>query len=76
MPIARYKRTRFWAVWDAAGQLICVCVYRKGAEEVARRLALLPPLASDSCWQCKAELPALADAASPCPLCGAELLLL
>jgi hypothetical protein len=38
MTITRYKRTRFWALYDTAGTLVCVCVYRKGAEEVARRL--------------------------------------
>jgi hypothetical protein len=27
-----------WAVYDAAGCLVCVCVYRKGAREVVRRL--------------------------------------
>jgi len=31
---------RFWAVW-CASQLVCVTVYRKGAEEVARRLNAL-----------------------------------
>jgi hypothetical protein len=30
---------RFWAVRDGAGELICVCVYKRGALEVARRLA-------------------------------------
>jgi len=39
MTITRYGRTRFWAVWDADGELICVTVYRKGAEEVLRRLS-------------------------------------
>lgn len=43
MTIARYKRTRFWAVYDASGTLICVCVCRKGAAEVARRLAQVQP---------------------------------
>jgi hypothetical protein len=38
MIVARYKRTRFWAVYDASGKLVCVCVYRKGAEAVAQRL--------------------------------------
>ena len=38
MRIEKYKQTRFWAVYDNAGVLICVCVYRKGAEEVKRRL--------------------------------------
>jgi hypothetical protein len=26
-------------VWDEPGELVCVCVYRRGAREVARRLA-------------------------------------
>lgn len=38
MTIAKYKHTRFWAVYNNAGELICVCVYRKGALEVKRRL--------------------------------------
>lgn len=36
MTVRRYKR--FWAVYDAIGELVCVCVYRKGATEVVRRL--------------------------------------
>jgi hypothetical protein len=28
---------RFWAVYDA-GVLVCVCVYKRGAAEVMRRL--------------------------------------
>jgi hypothetical protein len=36
--ISRYGRTRFWAVRDVSGELICVCVYKRGALEVARRL--------------------------------------
>lgn len=36
--IERYKRSRHWAVLDAQGQLVCLCVYRKGACEVTRRL--------------------------------------
>jgi hypothetical protein len=35
--ITRYKR-RFWAVRDQNNALICICVYKKGAEEVVRRL--------------------------------------
>ena len=38
--IRKHGRSRFWAVHDAAGDLICVCVYKRGAREVARRLAL------------------------------------
>ena len=36
--IERYKQGRHWAVLDAQDQLVCLCVYRKGACEVARRL--------------------------------------
>ena len=36
--VSRHKHTRFWAVRTADGELICVCVYRRGALEVARRL--------------------------------------
>jgi hypothetical protein len=36
MTIKKYGR--FWAIYDAANVLVCVCVYRKGAEEVVRRL--------------------------------------
>ena len=38
MTVSRHKRTRFWAVRSADGELICVCVYKRGALEVARRL--------------------------------------
>ncbi len=39
--IRRYLNSRFWAVWDGQGgreTLVCVTVYRKGAQEVCRRL--------------------------------------
>lgn len=36
--VSRHKHTRFWAVRSADGELICVCVYKRGALEVARRL--------------------------------------
>jgi hypothetical protein len=39
--IERYGTTRFFAVRDAAGALVCVCVYKRGAHEVARRLQAL-----------------------------------
>lgn len=29
---------RHWAVYDARGDLVCLAVYRKGAQEVMRRL--------------------------------------
>ena len=31
MRIARYGKTRYWAVYDAAGARVCVCLYTKGA---------------------------------------------
>ena len=36
--VERYGQSRFWAVKDAAGALVCVCVYKRGAQEVAQRL--------------------------------------
>jgi len=38
MQIQRYGKTRYWAVIDTDGTLVCRCVYRKGVEEVVRRL--------------------------------------
>ena len=38
MTILRYG-SRYWAVYDQTGELVCVCVYRKGAREVVRRLS-------------------------------------
>lgn len=37
MRISRYKR-RYWAVYDGEGVLVCVCLFKKGAREVIRRL--------------------------------------
>ena len=33
------KRHRDWMVIDPAGELVCITVYKRGAEEVVRRLA-------------------------------------
>lgn len=41
MTIRKYGR--YWAVHDAAGELVCICLYKKGAAEVLRRLQQLPP---------------------------------
>jgi hypothetical protein len=38
MRITHYGNTRYWAVYDGA-TLVCVCLYKKDAEEVVRRLA-------------------------------------
>ena len=37
--IERRNDGRAWAVWDPAGVLVCLCLYRRGAREVVRRLA-------------------------------------
>jgi hypothetical protein len=39
MSIRKYGR--YWALYDA-GELVCVCLYKKGAAEVLRRLQQLP----------------------------------
>ena len=36
--IERWKRSRFWAVTDDSGALVCVCAYRKGAQALKERL--------------------------------------
>jgi hypothetical protein len=41
MRIERYGKTRYWAVVDTTGTLVCVTLYRKGAAEVVRRLQAL-----------------------------------
>ena len=38
MIIKRWKYTRFWAVYDAADTLVCVCVYKRGAKALITRL--------------------------------------
>lgn len=40
MSIRKYGR--YWALYDDAGELVCVCLYKKGAAEVRRRLQQLP----------------------------------
>ena len=41
MRVSRYKG-RFWAVYDPTGTLVVVTVYKRGANEVKRRLSLIP----------------------------------
>jgi hypothetical protein len=41
MRIEKYGNTRYWAVVDTIGTLVCLCVYRKGAVEVIRCLQAL-----------------------------------
>ncbi len=38
MKIERWKKGRNWAIYDEAGELIAVVVYKKGALEIVRRL--------------------------------------
>ena len=45
--IERYKHTRHWALYDGA-ELVVVTVYRRGAREVQRRLAVQPRAAADA----------------------------
>jgi hypothetical protein len=37
LSIDRYRRTRFWGLYEA-GHLLCVTVYKKGAEAVKMRI--------------------------------------
>jgi hypothetical protein len=37
LSIERYRGTRFWGLYEA-GQLLCVTVYKKGAEAVKTRI--------------------------------------
>jgi methionyl-tRNA formyltransferase len=32
------RRGRYWAVYEDGGELICLAVYKKGAQEIVRRL--------------------------------------
>lgn len=36
------KYARHWAVYDEKDELVCVTVYKKGGEEVIRRLSVSP----------------------------------
>jgi hypothetical protein len=37
LSVERYRDTRFWGLYEA-GQLLCVTVYKKGAEAVKTRI--------------------------------------
>ena len=43
MQVTKYRSSRFFAVYDAQGELIVVTVYKRGAQEVLRRLTQEPP---------------------------------
>ena len=40
MSIRKYGR--YWALYDDVGELVCICLYKKGAAEVFRRLQQRP----------------------------------
>lgn len=73
MTVSRYGR-RFWSVTDAAGALVCVCVYRKGALEVARRLSgalVVAPPEPSPVHECAAMAVRL-DVGEACDECGTQ----
>jgi hypothetical protein len=37
--VIKREKDRWWEVRDTRGELVCVTVYKRGAMEVARRLA-------------------------------------
>jgi hypothetical protein len=37
------RRSRFWELRDPAGELVCITVYKCGAQEVIRRLRQIEP---------------------------------
>ena len=47
MYIKKYGKTRYWAVIDIDGTLVCLCVYRRGAAEVVKRLQILDKKAQE-----------------------------
>jgi len=48
--IERYGNTRHWAVYDAQ-ELVVVTLYKRGAQEVQRRLAAQPRAAAEAAAQ-------------------------
>jgi hypothetical protein len=41
--IERYRKGRYFALYDDAGNLVVVTVYKRGAQEVLRRLCASQP---------------------------------
>ena len=41
--VTKHGRSRFWALRGGAGVLVCLCVYKRGALEVARPLGEREP---------------------------------
>lgn len=46
--VERWKRTRFRAVLDGDGGLVCVCAYRTGARALKERLEAMPEGRADT----------------------------
>jgi hypothetical protein len=65
--MARYGKTRFWALWDG-NDLVAVVVYKKGAVELLRRLEAQPPAAAQAAAAEAAVQQAQALAAQACSL--------
>ena len=42
MYFARYKKSRYWGVYEQSGELVGVCVYKKGAVSFLLRLGEEP----------------------------------
>lgn len=59
--IERYKNTRHWALYDGQA-LVVVTVYRRGAQEVLRRLAAQAPAATEAAAQAAAQAAAAQQA--------------
>ena len=51
--IERYGQSRYWAIYDGP-ELVVVTLYKRGAQEVLRRLAAQPPAATDAATQAAA----------------------
>ena len=51
--IERYGKSRYWAVYDGK-ELVVVTLYKRGGQEVQRRLAAQPPARADAAAQAAA----------------------
>jgi hypothetical protein len=49
----RYGQSRYWAIYDGP-ELVVVTLYKRGAQEVLRRLAAQPPAATETAAQAAA----------------------
>lgn len=60
LTVERYARTRFWALYENR-QLLCVTVYKKGAQAVKDRLERGVPLPPDAAVVAPESAPIAAD---------------